>query len=102
MTENCDHDVAFGRFRDLRLEGGMRSVELGLPADGLEAYGPGKFAVQPLDDAVDATTLMDGVARRGNKDANMPYSIPLAVDGRGLGSRTQIRALWHREGAQPG
>ena len=69
VTEDRNHDVALGRFRDLRLKGGMRPVELGFPADGLEPRGPGEFAVQALDDAVDATTLMCGVARRGNKDA---------------------------------
>jgi hypothetical protein len=64
MPENCNYDVALGRFRDLRLKGGMRPVKLGLPPNGLEPRSCREFAVQPLDDAVDPTALVDGVARR--------------------------------------
>src|SRR5436190_13568555 len=89
MAENADHDVAFGRFGDLLLKGGMSAVELGLPADSLEPRGPGEFAVQPLDDAVHATALMNGIAGRGNKDADVAYPVPLAFDRR-IGLQTQL------------
>src|SRR5947208_15674388 len=81
MAKTSDHDVAFGRFGDLLLKGGMSAVELGLPANSLEPRGPGEFTVQPLDDAVHATALMDGVAGRGNKDADVTYRVPFAFDG---------------------
>src|SRR5215472_10367850 len=102
MTENRDHDVAIGRFGDLRLKGGVRPVELGFPANGLEPYGRGKFAVQALDDAVDATTLMDGVARRGNKDTEALYSILLAFDGRGVSSQTRVGKVRRRTRSRQG
>ena len=58
----------------------MRPVELGLPADGLEPSGPGEFAVQPLDDAVDAAALVGGIARRRDEDSDVPKPSLLAFD----------------------
>jgi hypothetical protein len=42
MAENANHDVAFGRFRDLRLKAVNGAIELCLPADGLD---PGSSAI---------------------------------------------------------
>jgi hypothetical protein len=89
MAENADHDVAFGRFRDLRLKTVNRAIELCLPADGLEPRRRRKFTVQPLDNTVDATTFLNGVVRRRDKDADASYPILLIFDGRGIGSRGQ-------------
>jgi hypothetical protein len=92
MAENRNHDVAFGRFRDLRLKAGICAVELGFPADSFEPCTSGEFAVQSLDDAVYATALMNSVAWRGNKDADVTYPIPLAFNDGGIGLRTRVRA----------
>ncbi len=92
MAEEGNHDIAFGRFRNLRLKPGVGAVELSFPAYSFEPRTPGEFAVQPLDDAVDATALMNSVARRGNKDADPTYRVPLAFDDGGMGLRTQLCA----------
>ncbi|HWB49099.1 MAG TPA: hypothetical protein VG651_08315 [Stellaceae bacterium] len=70
-AKDRQHHVAFGRGRDLRLKGGMGLIEFGFPADRFEADDPGEFAVETLDDAVDAAAFMIDIAGRRHKDAKM-------------------------------
>src|SRR5258708_25812249 len=70
-AENRHDDVALGRRGNLRLEGRVGLIELGLPPDCFEPGNAGEFAIETLDDAVDPTTLVADVGRRRDKDAKV-------------------------------
>ena len=71
-AKDGDDEVAIGGFWNLRLEIVMRLVEFGLPPDSGEARNAVEFAVEPLHDAVEATALEAGIARRRHEDSNLP------------------------------
>ncbi len=62
--QDADHHVAIGRARDLRLEGRIRAISLGLPAHHLEPRHARELAIEPARDILRALALDHHIAGR--------------------------------------
>ena len=61
LPEDADDEIGLRRQHDLVLEGLVGRVVAALPADRLEHRAAGEFAVQALDDPVDALALDEDI-----------------------------------------
>jgi hypothetical protein len=75
--EEREHNVAVGRRGNI-LEIRIFAVEFetGLRADRLDPHDPSEFAVEPLDDALDAPALTLDIIRRCHEQSNRTHLLP--------------------------
>ena len=74
-AENRYDDVALRGFWYLRLEGLVRLVELGLPADRHDMYDALELAVEPLGHPLQPAALESRIPRRGHEHAHLSHAV---------------------------